>query len=144
MTNQLALAMASSDELLEELQRRGLVKPCQARTLIDGRAVAQLKKACKEEALAALAENPKASIEEIAADAQMRFSCYTELRLLEVLSRGLATAAPGDKVHQFVMEAARGDYAPGSLMCTINMLALAVTPYNPDDDGYEEGDGLGR
>lgn len=106
-TIRLGLAMASNEELLAELLRRELLAPCSASMFVDGRAIREL-------------EHRDDNVQN-----------YLELRALEVLSRGLATARLTDRVHVFTREPAQGDFAPGSEYVKVEMLAVRLNPGEP-------------
>lgn len=104
MQIKIALATATTAELLEELQSRHVFRRLHAEVIVDGRT---LRKAQEDH------DNPEA------------LTHYLEVRTLEFLSRGMATAAPGDRVHSFQIEQLAGDYAPGSIKASVSGLAVA-------------------
>jgi hypothetical protein len=97
----IAMASASTAELLDELLKRGVLKHCTGSMFVDGRVASKIG-------------DPVA------------FRLYVEARLLEVMARGLAAAAPTDKVHSYSEEPAGGDYAPGTIFAKVDMFAVAV------------------
>lgn len=101
------LALASTEQLLDELVRRNALTICSATVLIDGRA-----------------------IEKSAAEGLGRghIRAHAEVRALEVMSRAMATANPRDCVHRFSFDPAHGDYAPGTMVAEVKMLAVGVSP----------------
>ena len=98
-----SIALASTEQLLEELMRRHALVACRGSVLMDGRQVT------------------KSRSEGIT---ERQLTAHLEVRALEVMSRGMATAAPKDRVHRFTQLPAMGDYAPGSLSATVEMLAI--------------------
>lgn len=99
-----SIALATTEQLLQELIRRHALVACSGSLLLDGRHAAK-------------------SRAEGLTDTQI--AAHLEVRSLELMSRGMATAAPKDRVHQFTLEPAHGDYSPGSLSATVQMLAVA-------------------
>jgi hypothetical protein len=99
------LARASTEQLLDELVRRNALVACSATILMEGR---QLAKA-KEDGMTS-----------------KQIEAHLEVRALEVMSRAMATSAPGDRVHTFTVAPAHGDYAPGSRQAEVRMLAVAI------------------
>jgi hypothetical protein len=99
------LALATTEQLLDELVRRNALIACSATILMDGRQVT-------------------ASLESGMTLAQI--NAHLEVRALEVMSRAMATSALKDRVHSCRIEPAHGDYAPGSKQAIVEMLAVAT------------------
>lgn len=117
-------AHLDTDVLLDELLRRKMVVPCEAQITFDGRAVRESRAKILE---AVVGEDEGRGHEEVMAEVDRRFSLFVELRLLEVLSKGLAVAKPDDRCHTFTMEPAAGDLPPGSLNCTVSAFMVSAT-----------------
>jgi hypothetical protein len=103
MTIKESIARADTEQLLDELLRRNALVKCSATLLVDGRTLAK----SKAEGLTS-----------------REIEGHLEVRALEVMSRSMATAGRGDRVYEFTLAPARGDYAPGTLTATVEMLAV--------------------
>lgn len=99
-----ALILASTEMLLTELMGRGALTACSGNLFMDGREVSKAKRV----------------------ETDQSFEHFVELRALEIMSRGMATAKPADKVHQFSIVPAAGDFAPGSISASVQMLAVST------------------
>ena len=100
---QRSIAQASTEQLLQELIRRKALVRCQSSILMDGRD-------CQKSRDAGITDR--------------QIAAHLEVRALEFISRGMATADPADRVHHFSIEPAHGDYSPGSVVATVEMLAV--------------------
>lgn len=110
-------AVSSTNLILEELVRRGAVAPCEASFLFDGRAVRQHKKDVRHR----MVESGMPFSDE---DIDLSFSRFCEVKALEILSKGFAVAGNADRVHSFEADEVKGDFAPGTIHCTVRMLAV--------------------
>ncbi len=105
MTIKNSIALATTEQLLDELLRRNALVACSASVLIDGRQIA------------------KSAAEGLT---NKQIETHIEVRALEVMSRAMATAAPKDRVHCYRVEPAAGDFYPGSRQASVEMLAVAT------------------
>lgn len=105
-TVRLGLVLATNDQLLEELQQRGLIVCCSAEVTVDGR----FKSRAKSDS----------------------YVTFLELRLLETMAKAMAVAQASDRVHTFSRAPAGGDMPPGSEVARIDMLAIRLNPEVPD------------
>lgn len=114
-----------TEDLLQELLRRNALKACSATFTIDGRAARQVRRT-----IDATAENEEMTLDEI----EQRFLLFLELKALEVMAAGLATASAENRVHVVSVTAAENSLPPGSLRVEVQMLAVAVNlPKSPTD-----------
>lgn len=125
--NDALLAKADTKQLLDELVLRQVLVPCSGSMFIDGRAGAKLMQNIADAAgdKGELPENEEEAFNLV----EQRFLNYIEVRLLEVMSRGLASAAVEDRPHHFSTEQAHGDYPPDTLFARVELLAVRAS-YN--------------
>jgi hypothetical protein len=112
----MALVMATDQALLDELQNRGLLTPCTARAFVDGRVLRSHR--------AETDERIRQNGDEIDADDVVHR--HVELQVLEALNQAMVTADTEDRVHTFTLTPAGGDYAPGTLLAEVEMLAVPL------------------
>lgn len=105
MTIKNSIALATTEQLLDELLRRNALVACSASVLIDGRQIV------------------KSAAEGLTAK---QIEAHIEVRALEVMSRAMATADAKDRVHKFAFEPAAGDYSPGSMHGRVELLAVGT------------------
>jgi hypothetical protein len=99
----LFVASAETEDLVEELLKRNVLIKGRAEMFVDGAVRRQSNMT----------------------DAQ--FNAYVELQLLDLLKKGMATAQPSDRAYSLTVTPASGDYAPGSMVHTVELVAVRVT-----------------